>query len=148
MPIAERFARRFTRGAAVALLALTLAGCAVQLIAPYDPQTDMRLTDWARTADSFFDWAAEVRPTYPQARSAHESLKGDLRVIVLRAEARDHNDLTLEQLRLLGEIWSGVERMHQDGPLSPDVIEISRGIVARGVQACIRLELEKTRKTK
>jgi hypothetical protein len=130
---------------ALCLMSVAASGCAVTLIAPYDEQTDVRLTELARKVDAFFDWSAVERPTYGEARAVHASIRGDLRAIRLRAAAQRKNELTLGQLDAIGKIWDQVEARHRAGPLAPSFVEIERGIVAAAFLDAIRAENDKRR---
>jgi len=135
------------------LSSLLVCGCAVQLISTYDSQTERYITDFQSKADIFLETliAADNTPdcSYDKNIAKHRELKTILTSLLVRAEAIQDNEKTVEQVKELEKIRSSLEtthkeRMTQESPcIPPTYLEADRKAINSSVTAMLRLELAK-----
>lgn len=142
-----------TRGVRVAVAALLLASasasCAsARLISDYDPGTDQAVTRFHRDLEGLLLSVEETAGTPGGAHAAYAEdyrrLRVDLRSIRLRAEARERNELQVEQLDALEENLARLERAHEEG-LRAEEVELFRRGFHQQLRAILTLELAKRR---
>lgn len=107
-------ARRTALATAV-LLAATLAGC-LQLVAPYDDQTEREIFAAARTVDQFYGELLEARTDarrYAKFADRYVQVETELRALVLRNEVRPLNEDSVEIVRNILTLWTQAKDRHR-----------------------------------
>ena len=153
------------------LVALLLAGCQVHFISAYDFATDQGVTGLQRSVENHLAQLDELAVEPPGLESlvedckpekfddTYRELKSGLQVLVIRNEARAKNDLTVQQLKLLGESFDTlrkqqIERYTPTDPerriekpgdrcMSTAQIALNRDILQQHIRAILKLELAK-----
>lgn len=128
---------------------LLLASCAPQFVAPYDPATDAAVTDVQQRLGTFFAEQQRTDPPvcdYGNYVGFYDALDVELGSLVVRNEAREQNQLTVRQLRLLGDSFDNLEVLHQrSGCLPEGQLEVLQRQFDTSFTAILRLELAKRR---
>lgn len=133
----------------VTLLLLALSGCAsIRLVADYDEQTDVAVTQIQRKMEQFLI-SLERNMGKDEASYAHntkfyDELKVDLSAARVRAAAIPDNDITNQQLGYLGLNIGNLEKTHKVG-IVPDDIPLIRTTFNTSCTAILKLELAKKR---
>jgi hypothetical protein len=126
-------------------VALACAGCLrVQYISPYDETTDRMVTALHQSTSEVLDeLEASPTPGYAAMSKRYAGLKGELRAVQLRNEARPKNRLTIEQLQRLKANLELLEKTHKDGQLSQVMVQPMRDAFDQTFRAILTLELAK-----
>lgn len=143
MPVHASACWRMSRGAAVALLAFSLAACSLTLIAPYDPITDELLTLLHRRMVGVLDLLPGME--HEVAAPAFVAVRGDLRTLKARNQARPLNDLTLGQIDAMTASWDRLETLCKLGPMSRMEVEFMRRALDVELRAAMGAEMDKRR---
>ena len=127
-------ASRAVLATAAVLLAATLAGC-LQLVAPYDDQTEREIFAAARTVDQFYGELLEARADarrYARFADRYVQIETELRALVLRNEVRPLNEDSVEIARNILTLWTQAKDRHQkrDG-YEPGAARLDRDRFAR-----------------
>lgn len=148
-------ARRATPGvcaACVLSLALVLlgAGCAVQMVAAYDEQTDKAVSALQRKMETLFV-DLESQAGTPQADHAnylafYKEVRVDISAIHMRARARPNNELTVEQIGLLRDSLGRLEEIHRIGITDAAVIAPLRAQFESAFVSILKFEMAKRRR--
>lgn len=156
---------------ASALACCLLGGCQVHFISDYDATTDRGVTELQRAIERHLGQLETLAAEPPglealteQCRperfaKTYEDLDSDLRVLILRNEARDKNTQTVAQLRALLASIDGLRKQQQEryAPTDPDrqirrpgdhcmsagQLQAIRGILEQNIRAILTLELAK-----
>ena len=110
-----RVARPSSIAAIALLLVATLPGC-LQLVAPYDDQTERETFTAARAVDLFYGEILEARPdarSYAKFSERYVQLEAELRGLVLRNEVRPLNEDSVEIARNILTLWQQAKDRHQ-----------------------------------
>lgn len=98
-------------------LALSIAGCSVNTVAPYDAVTDKNVTALHRKVETFLIQLAfkngQATCSYANNTSFYLDSKVDLSAITIRAKAFTNNELTIQQLAALKQALASLEMLHQ-----------------------------------
>lgn len=132
------------------VLALCLSACApVQLLAPYDEQTDKALTALQRDLETFFvrlqGQIGLPEADYDNYREFYQRLLVDVSAIKLRVSALQRNEITREQVDLLEENIVLLQSIHQEGISDYALVEDLRREFNAAIEAILTLELAKQR---
>ena len=98
------------------LLPLWLAGCAITLVAPYDPVTDEALQDLAKKTEILIADVTLTRASYAKHASFYTEADGAIRAIQLRADLYAKNETEKELLKKLQAAYGILRETHQLGP--------------------------------
>jgi hypothetical protein len=145
----EAALRRYQVPIVVSLLVLIMTGCAsVKLIADYDEQTDMAVTQFQRKMETFL-FALERNmgkneASYGSNAKFYDEVRVDLSAIRVRAAAIPENNISLQQLSLLADNVSNLEKLHKLG-LSANDIPPARNAFNVACTAILKLEIAKKR---
>ena len=147
-------------------LTLVLAGCQVARVSTYDPETDRGITELQQHIDAHLttlemlaekpeSTASLKRPCDPdQFADVYRTLNAKLRTLILRNEARDRNQLTVDQLHLLRENLSNLQAQQTlryatdaaspgDRCLGAGQLQVNRNSLEQIIRAILTLELAK-----
>lgn len=116
------------------LLPLVLTGCAVHLIAPYDPVLDQTMVGVQQDTEFFFNRMAEAQgvdaDTYARNAEFYLRTEATLTTLLLRAQAVPKSTVVADQLRNLEATVERMQATHRrDGTLSPTLIGDERAIL-------------------
>lgn len=144
----------------LALVVLVISGCTVKLIASYDETTDHNVTALQRKVETFLT-ELETKEGLPECSYRNNSAfyteaKVDLSAIKVRVDAIPGNDITAEQIALLGSSLNDLAALHQLKDkntktagvlqcLSSDEIKVLRFAFNASFTAILKLELAKKR---
>lgn len=157
---------RFAVLAAVLSFGVTLAGCQVSRVSTYDPETDRAVTELQQDIDMYLttlemlaekpkSTASLKQPCDPeQFADVYRKLNAKLRTLTLRNEARDRNQLTVDQLHLLRENLSNLQSQQKlryatqaaapgDRCLGMGQLQVNRNSLEQIIRAILTLELAK-----
>ena len=147
-------------------LGLALAGCQVSRVSTYDPETDRGITELQQDLDVYLTRLEMLAEKPKSAASlkqlcdpeqfgdAYRKLNAKLRTLTLRNEARDRNQLTVDQLGLLRENLSNLQAQQKlryatdaalpgDRCLGAGQIQVNRNSLEQIIRAILTLELGK-----
>ena len=133
----------------VSLMLLALSGCAsIKLIAEYDEQTDVAVTQIQRKMEQFLvsleRSVGKDEATYDRNTKFYDEVKIDLSAIRVRAAAIPDNDISIQQLGLLSDNLGILEKIHKLGISVNDIPPI-RTAFNVSCTAILKLELAKKR---
>ena len=134
---------------AISLLILVVNGCSnIRLIADYDEQTDVGVTQIQRKLEQFLVTMerniGKDEASYSRNSKFYDEVRVDLSAMRVRAAAIPDNDLTIRQLGLLAETLGNLEKLHKLG-LSTNDIQPVRTAFNVSCTAILKLELAKKR---
>lgn len=158
-----------TRGLLAAIL--WLAGCQVSLISDYDPTTDKGVSDLQRGIERHLGLLETLAAEPPGLETLLEAckpekfddtyrqLQADLRTLIVRNEAREKNQRTVEQLRDLQKSLETLQQQQRERyePTDPDravvkpgdhclsrgQVDVNRRALEQHLRAILKLELAK-----
>ena len=137
----------FRRAAWLVLLSFLLSACTVTLISQYDEVTDKSVTALQRKVEQHLVSLESVAGTpdcpYAKYQKFYEEAKVDVSAIRTRAEATPKNEITVEQIGLLGSSLGDLEQLHQLGCISKNQIPPLRIPLNTTFTAILKLELAK-----
>jgi hypothetical protein len=145
----ETLLRRYLLPLAVSLMILVMSGCvSVRLVADYDEQVDAAVTQFQRKMEHFLV-SLERNIGKDEASYAHntrfyDDLRVDLSSMRVRAAAIPDNDITTQQLALLSNSVTTLEKLHRLGISANDIPPI-RTALNTSCTAILKLELAKKR---
>jgi len=126
-----------------------LSGCTQKFISDYDQRTDNAVTSLQRTFETFFvtlDALVERdKCEYLNHIIFYQNSKIDISSIQVRAKALTKNEITVEQISLLSDSLTSVEKLHKLGCFSTEQIENLRSSFNSSFTAILKLELAKKR---
>lgn len=128
---------------------ILLSGCAVKLIADYDPKTDEAVTQLQRRIETFFvDLESQVgseEAEYLHHVQFYKDIRIDVSALKLRASAMPRNEITLRQIALLEENIALLEETHKEGIADIEVVKVPRDDFNTALSNILKLELAKRR---
>lgn len=144
--------RRAMRGIALAAL-IACAGCgSVRFLSDYDAVLDAGTSDLQRRVELFMiDMEAKagtVAGEFATNRAFYDALRVEHTVLRSRAQAVPKNELTVEQLDLLGASLDKLRELHERGGangLPHEVVEPARTALTAQFVSILKLELAKKR---
>ncbi|MBA4417181.1 MAG: hypothetical protein C0392_04630 [Syntrophus sp. (in: bacteria)] len=108
------------KGKVLAILWLILmvmpSGCSVRLVSQYDADTEKAIVDTAKKTDLFYGKVLELpqdQRHYASLSDQYVSIETDIRSLVLRNEARRLNAESIEQSKILLNLWLGIKNDHR-----------------------------------
>lgn len=140
------------------LLSLLLAGCAVQFVSDYDPETDQGVSALQSEVTAHFATLGQLatgpngRPLSPDCkfenfRAVYAQFAAQAHVLKVRNEVRDKNELTIAQLGLLeqnlGELLPAAHRDGDGACMSSGAVLVARETMDQAFRAILKLELAK-----
>ncbi len=133
----------------VSLLVLVMTGCAsIKLIADYDEQTDVAVTQFQRKMETFLFALernmGENEASYGSNAKFYDEVRVDLSAIRVRAAAIPQNDISMQQLSLLADNINNLEKLHKLG-LGVNDIPPVRNAFNVVCTAILKLEIAKKR---
>jgi len=130
-------------------LALFVGCTKVQLIASYDEETDVAVTQLQRKFETFFvnleDQLGTQNAGYENHKQFYKSIRVDISAIKLRVAAHPKNEITLDMVDLLESNVDILVELHKEGINSIDVISIVRDDFNVALTNILKLELAKKR---
>jgi len=128
---------------------LVISGCAsVKLMADYDEQVDVAVTQFQRKMESFLVSLerneGQEEASYARNTKFYDEARVDLSAITVRAAAIPDNDITTRQLDLLSKNIKLLEKIHKSGINANDIPPI-RTAFNTSCTAILKLELAKKR---
>jgi hypothetical protein len=132
--------------AILCVLFLSLGGCAVQFVAPYDAVFDTGISTLHQETNAFLAKMA-AGGSYSSNRRFYQESGGKIEALRLRAElyGADKNKGTLRQLDLLKDSFGQLAELHQAGPLTGEAGRIARELINVQFRALLQTELAKKR---
>ena len=127
-------------------LLLSLAGCAVQFVAPYDAVFDAGVSTLHQETNASLANLA-VGGSFSSNRKFYQETNAKIDALRLRAElyGADKNKGTLKQLDLLKASFGDLAELHQAGPLTGESGRIARELINVQFRALLQTELAKKR---
>lgn len=122
----------------LALWALVLSGCSVNLVAEYDKASEARLIATYEKVNRMYDALAEAAPAergYDKFSKTWADIATDLRVVALRQKARVDNKESIEIVDKLVKNWEktrgehkarSTDAQHRADPYRATLIELDR----------------------
>ena len=142
--------------AGIAAFALTLAlvlcgaGCAVQMVAAYDEQTDKAVSALQRKMETLFvdleSQAGTPQADYDNYAAFYKEVRVDISAIHTRAQARPDNKLTVEQIGRLRDSLAKLEEIHRIGITDAAVIAPLRAQFESAFVSVLKFEMAKRRR--
>jgi hypothetical protein len=134
-----------SRSARALILSLTLVvGCTVRWISTYDETTDKDVTALEHKVDALFTSLDVPIPiTHEKAAAQYTSIYSDLHTLIVRNEARDKNELTTQQLRLLDSNIQTFEKLHMAPDFKRELVSPAKASIDQIFRAILKLELAK-----
>lgn len=131
------------------LLILMVSGCTnIRLIADYDEQTDVAVTQVQRKLEQFLVSLerniGKEEASYSRNTKFYDDIRVDLSAMRVRAAAIPNNDRTVQQIRLLTDTVDNLEKLHKLGLAANDIPPI-RTAFNVSCTAILKLELAKKR---
>jgi len=131
------------------LLILIMSGCSnIRLIADYDEQTDVAVTQVQRKLEQFLVSLerniGKEEASYSRNTKFYDDIRVDLSAMRVRAAAIPDNDRTVQQIRLLTDTVDNLEKLHKLGLAANDIPPI-RTAFNVSCTAILKLELAKKR---
>lgn len=141
--------KRYLVPLVVSLMLLALSGCSnIRLIADYDEQTDVAVTQIQRKMEQFLILMerniGKDEASYARNTKFYDEVRIDLSAISVRAAAIPENDISIQQLGLLSDNLGNLEKIHQLG-ISTNDIQLIRTAFNGSCTAILKLELAKKR---
>ncbi|MDW6093864.1 hypothetical protein SBX64_15100 [Vibrio rhizosphaerae] len=128
-------------------LLLLLSGCAVQLVAEFDPQTLHQLQQINNQIDRLYLQMAALPATqrrYPQFQPQYLEIEVMIRGFVRLQEWRQMNEETNKQAQILAKLWQQDMQQHQkNGHLSDFLLKRHRAQYQRLIDTIAQGELAK-----
>lgn len=126
-----------------------LSGCQISLLSQYDETTDKAVSALQKKMESHL-LSLEAKEGLPECvvsfyGATYQDLKVDASAITVRAAAIPKNDLTAQQVQLLGQSIETLEKLHQIACLSKAQIAPLRLQFNASFTAILKLELAKRR---
>jgi hypothetical protein len=130
-------------------MVLVFSGCStIRLVADYDEQTDVAVTQFQRTVETFLTSLernmGKDEASYESNVKFYDEARVDLSAIRLRAAAMPDNELTIQQLDLLSGTLGNLEKLHKLGIDANDIPPV-RTAFNVSCTAILKLELAKKR---
>ena len=133
----------------ILILMVVLSSCTQKYISDYDQRTDNAVTSLQRKFETFFvtvDTLVERdKCEYINHVSFYQNSRIDISSIQVRAKALTKNEKTIEQVSLLSDSLSSLEKLHTLGCFSAEQIENLRTSFNSSFTAILKLELAKKR---
>ena len=98
------------------LLSVLTAGCALQLVAPYDAKTEDQIINDARQVEQFYSElqdTPEEKRSYSAFASKYREVEGDLRSLVLRNKIKKLNEDSTEIAQKILDQWVKCKERHK-----------------------------------
>ncbi len=131
------------------LLWLTMSGCAVQMVAGYDSQTEMEVTELHRKVERFLIHLQHTvgmdEAKFANNRLFYDEALADLSVLRLRVSLIPKNDITMKQLAVIEENLVLLEKLHKLEFSYPDEIDPIRNAFTVCFTAILKFEMAKKR---
>lgn len=126
-----------------------LSGCQISLLSQYDETTDKSVSALQKKMELHL-LTLEAKERLPECAysfhgATYQDLKVDASAIAVRAAAIPKNELTAEQVQLLGQSIETLEKLHQIACLSKAQIAPLRLQFNASFTAILKLELAKRR---
>lgn len=157
--------------ASLVVVGILAAGCQVMWVSDYDATTDRGVTALQRAIDAHLSRLERLAAEPPGLESltedcdpakfaaSYQDLQADLRVLILRNEARTKNELTVRQLQALQPSLDALREQQQEryAPTDPErritrpgdrclgagQVAVNRQILEQHIRAILKLELAK-----
>ncbi len=130
-------------------LIIALSGCSIKLISSYDENTDKAVTQLQKDFETFFvkidSQAGLPECTYENQTKFYQDAKVAISAIEVRARAIAKNEITVEQVGLLKDSLTSLEKLHKLGCFTTGQIENLRSSFNSSITAILKLELAKKR---
>lgn len=131
------------------LVALVFSGCTVKLIADYDETIDKSTAEIQKKVETFLtklERAVGISAAdYSQHVAFYDEVRVDLSSLKVRAAAIPQNTITEQQIDLLTENWSNLEKLHIIGFKNKEEIVPLRRNFNQAFTQILKLELAKKR---
>lgn len=130
-------------------LLIALSGCSIKLISSYDEKTDNAVTQLQKDIETFFvtidSQAGLPECKYENHTNFYQDSKVAISAIEVRARAIGKNEITVEQVGLLKDSLSSLEKLHKLGCFTTGQVENLRNSFNSSITAVLKLELAKKR---
>lgn len=124
-------------------VSLPLAGCAYNLIAPYDATLDSTMTQVQHDTELFFNQLQEGHDgSYEASKDFYVRTEATLRTLLTRAQAVPKSHLVADQIARIESTLERDQGMHKrDTVLSPENLASDRDTLESEFRSFFRLEL-------
>jgi len=130
-------------------LLIVLSGCSIKLISSYDENTDKAVTQLQKDFETFFvtvdSQSGLPECKYENHTKFYQDSKVAISAIEVRARAIDKNEITVEQVGLLKDSLTSLEKLHKLGCFTSGQVENLRNSFNSSITAILKLELAKKR---
>jgi len=131
------------------LVAFALSECTLKLIADYDETVDKSTTEIQKKVETFLTRLERTIGTsaadYAQHVALYDEVRVDLSALKVRAAAIPQNTITVQQIDLLIDSWSTLEKLHILGFKNKEEISPLRRNFNQDFTQILKLELAKKR---
>jgi len=128
---------------------VVLSSCTQKYISDYDQITDKAVTSLQRKFETFFVTVESLvdrdKCEFTNHVSFYQNSKVDISSVQVRAKALTKNEKTIEQVSLLSDSLTTLEKLHKLGCFSTEQIESLRSSFNSSFTAILKLELAKKR---
>lgn len=130
-------------------IAFFVSACGVQYVSRYDENTERSITTIQRNVEQLLQ-SVERSLGAPEAAhenyvAVYEKLHVDAALLASRAQAIDRNSITAEQSLLLVDWLKNLEKLHETGFVSGEMLAIPRRQGQQIFVAMLKFELAKKR---
>lgn len=131
------------------LFAFALSECTLKLIADYDETVDKSTTEIQKKVETFLTKLERTIGTpaadYAQHVALYDEVRVDLSALKVRATALPQNSITVQQIDLLIDSWSTLEKLHILGFKHKEEFSPLRRNFNQAFTQILKLELAKKR---
>ena len=132
------------------LCAIAVSGCALRLAADYDEQIDRAATALQQEMDAHLTKLELLGPASEAAFAQHRQFYADygvkLRSVRVRAQGKDKNEITIEQIDNMANSLETLRKLHEEqGTVSSGFVKTSRELFNTGWAAVLKWEMAKRR---
>ena len=130
------------------LISVVVLGCGpIQLIAPYDQKTDEAVTNLQKMTAEFFTQIERQGGSNPEDYKNHTKFYDDVKVAlsgcIVRVNAISNNKVTFEQLKILKNQFTELEKNHHEIGLEQAAIPVFESAFNKTFRMILLIEVAK-----
>lgn len=119
----KKLSYSFSKFSTVLLLIFGLSACSLQQVAYFDEGSLQFAQDISIKVDMFFGKLSQTpaeQRTFEQSQNDYLEISVQLNALLVRNQNRQYNELSVEQIQLLIELWENEETSHKQRNSFPD----------------------------
>jgi len=130
----------------IGILSMLISSCSVTLISEYDEITDRTITELqSKTSRVLVQLEEEAgSDNYSNYKTFYRESKASLNDLLIRANAIEKNQITVDHITLLSTNYSNMEKLHIK-KLTKEDVQLMRSAFNRSFTAMVKLQLAKKR---